>query len=180
MLYPIDIWLFNLINQALSNPLFDWVMPLFDKPKGWIPFILLFWLYMAFRDKKNRKQLLILVPLIILLGDQFGGFIKDFELRDRPWFALGIEYVNHLGGMGGKHKSFPSNHALNVSAMAFLFTYLYPKFKYFCWGFALLIMFSRVYIGVHYPLDIFAGFTIGIFISLFSILLYNKVFKYDH
>ena len=176
MLYPIDLWLFNFINQSLSNPLFDWMMPLFDKPKGWIPFILIFWLFMAYRDKTNRKQLLILVPLIILVGDQLGAYIKDFGLRDRPWFALGVEAVNHLGGMGGKHKSFPSNHALNVSAMAFLFTYIYPKLKYYCWGFALIIMFSRVYIGVHYPMDIFAGFTIGVLISLSLILLYKKVF----
>ena len=178
MLYSLDLILFNFINQTLSNPLFDWIMPLFDKPKGWIPFILIFWFYMAYSDKKNRKTLLILVPLIILIGDQLGGFIKDFGLRDRPWFALGVEYVNHLGGNGGKHASFPSNHALNVSAMAFLFTYIYPKFKYYCWGFALIIMFSRVYIGVHYPLDIFAGFTIGIFISLSIILLYKRIFRH--
>ena len=102
--------------------------------------------------------------------------IGEGEMDEAPMLYIGEK----VGKNTGQHLSFPSNHALNISAIAFLFTYLYPKLKYVCWGFALLIMFSRVYIGVHYPLDIFAGFTIGTFVSLFLILLYNKVFRYDH
>ena len=135
MIEYLDLFIFHLINQTLANPFFDWLMPLFDKPKGWIPFILIFWLYMAYRDQKYRKMLLILVPLTILCCDQFGGFIKDFGLRDRPWFALGIENMRHLGGIGGKHASFPSNHASNISGIAFLFSFIYPHLRRYFWRF---------------------------------------------
>ena len=175
MLEKIDLALFHVINQMLANPFFDWLMPLFDKPKGWVPFILIFWLLMAYKDQKYRKILLILVPLIILFCDQFGGFIKDFGLRDRPWFALGIENVRHLGGMGGKHASFPSNHASNVSGIAFLFSFIYPHRWHYFWGFAVLIMYSRVYIGVHYPIDVLTGFMLGTLISCSLIIAYKKV-----
>ena len=175
MLEKIDILIFYFINNSLANPFFDWLMPIFDKPKGWIPFILIFWIYMSFRDKKYRNMLLILVPLIILCCDQLGGFIKDFGFRDRPWFALGIENVRHLGGLGGKHASFPSNHACNISGIAFLFSFIYPHLRRYFWGFATLIMVSRIYIGVHYPLDVLMGFMLGTIISCCLVIIYNKV-----
>ena len=175
MLERFDLALFQVINHSLANPLFDWLMPLFDKPKGWIPFILIFWILMAYKDQKYRKMLLILVPLTILCCDQFGGFIKDFGLRDRPWFALGLENVRHLGGMGGKHASFPSNHASNISGIAFLFSFIYPHLRRYFWGFAILIMFSSIYIGVHYHLDVFTGFMLGTLISCGLVIAYKKV-----
>jgi undecaprenyl-diphosphatase len=175
MLEKIDLFLFQFINHTLANPFFDWLMPLFDKPKSWIPLILILWLAMAYKDQKCRKMLLILVPLTILCCDQFGGLIKDFGLRDRPWFALGLENVRHLGGMGGKHSSFPSNHASNISGIAFLFSFIYPHLRRYFWGFAILIMFSRVYIGVHYPLDVFTGFMLGTLISCSLVIIYKKV-----
>jgi len=179
MLECIDLFLFRFINHSLANPFFDWLMPLFDKPKGWIPFILIFWLLMAYKDQKYRQMLLILLPLTILFCDQFGVFIKDFGLRDRPWFALGVENIRHLGGLGGKHASFPSNHATNISGIAFLFSFIYPHLRRYFWGFAILIMFSRVYIGVHYPLDVFTGFMMGTLISCGLVIVYKKVIQYD-
>ena len=177
MVEKLDLTLFYFINHSLANPFFDWLMPIFDKPKAWIPFILIFWLHIAYKDQKYRKMLLILVPLTILFSDQFGGLIKDFGLRDRPWFALGLENVRHLGGTGGKHASFPSNHAANISGISFLFSFIYPHLSRYFWGVAILIMFSRVYIGVHYPIDIFSGFMLGTFISYSLIIIYKKVFS---
>ena len=153
-------------------------MPLFDEPKAWIPFILIFWLLLAYKDKNNRMILLILVPIIILFCDQIGGLIKDLELRDRPWFGLGLENVRHLGGLGGKHSSFPSNHAANISGIAFLFSSLYPKYKLYFWSYALTVIISRVYIGVHYPFDVFSGFILGVSISFILIKLYKKMNKF--
>ena len=175
MIEKIDLLLFHSINYHLANPFFDWLMPLFDKPKGWIPFIVIFWLYMSYKDLKYRNMLLILVPLTILCCDQIGGFIKDFGLRDRPCFALGSENIRHLGGTGGRHASLPSNHAFNVSGIAFLFSFIYPQIKRYFWGGAILIMFSRVYIGVHYPIDVLIGCALGILISYSLITIYKKV-----
>ena len=163
----------------LANPFFDWLMPLFDDPSNWIPIIIIFWLSICYLDKDNRWLLIILVPLVILFADQTGAFIKSFGLRDRPWFSLGTEAVRHLGGTGGKHASFPSNHAANISGISFLFSSLYPKFKAIFWSGAGIVMFSRVYIGVHYPLDVVVGCILGTLISFITISIWRKFNTYE-
>ena len=165
-----DHKLFMFINNNLSNVLFDFIMPLFDNPKKWLIPIIAFWIFSSVKDKKNRYKLLLMIPLVVILTDQFGAFIKNLELRDRPWYFLDSDKVNHLGGNGGKHKSFPSNHAANLCALATVLTYIYYKLRYIFWFFAVIIMFSRIYIGVHFPLDVFVGMLIGL---SFGLLLIN-------
>ena len=119
MLERFDLLLFHLINQSLANPFFDWLMPLFDKPKDWIPLILIFWLFMAYRDQKYRKLLLILVPLTILCCDQFGGFIKEFNLFIMSSnFFLNIAFFNNPNSLnkGG----FFSNISFNLISSGLL------------------------------------------------------------
>ena len=169
-----DTAILLLINKALSNPIFDYIMPKFDDPSNWIPFILLIWIFSFIKDKQNRFKLIILLPITILFCDQIGGLIKDFQLRDRPWFALGTDIINHLGKNTGQHLSFPSNHALNISGVAFLFSNIYPLYKKYFWSIALIIMYSRIYIGVHYPIDVFFGFILGCLISFTIIKIWEE------
>ena len=174
ILYNLDFQILLFINQTLSTPIFDFIMPLFDKVKNWIPFILIFWLLLCYLDKKNRKKLLILIPLVILIGDQIGKFIKHLEFRDRPWVSLG-EFINHLGGNGGKHYSFPSNHALNISSISIIFSSIYKDYSRYIWCYAIIIIFSRVYIGVHYPSDVLVGAAIGILVGISCFKCYEKI-----
>ena len=152
LLYTLDLKILLFINQILSNPIFDFIMPLFDNVKNWIPFILVFWLVLIYVDKKNRIKLLILVPLVILLGDQIGKIIKDLEFRNRPWVDL-RDLVHHLGGDGGKHLSFPSNHALNITSMSVIFSSIYKGYSKYIWFYALLAhkFGHEVFLDVFYP-----------------------------
>ena len=179
ILIEIDTALLFLINKALSNPIFDYIMPKFDDPSNWIPFILLIWIYSFIKDKKNRYKLIILLPLTILFCDQIGGFIKDFHLRSRPWFTLGTELINHLGKTTGAHLSFPSNHAINISGVSYLFSNIYPNYKKYFWLIAFIIMYSRIYIGVHYPIDVAFGCLFGIIITFILIKLW-EIYAYQN
>jgi len=165
----IDQACFQLINNILSNPLFDFIMPLFDETKYFIPLMLLPWLYAVFYDKKNRWKLAILIPLVIILVDQSGLLLKKTILRPRPWAGLDPELVNHLVSKKGRNYSFPSNHAANMAGLAMVFSSIYYRYGKLFWTVAGIVMFSRVYIGVHYPSDILAGCILGILYGIFLI-----------
>ena len=143
-------------------------MPVFDETKYFIPILLLPWLFAVIYDKKYRWKLAVLIPLVVILVDQSGLFIKKSVLRPRPWAGLNPEMVNHLVAQKGMNYSFPSNHAANTSGLAVVFSAIYPAFRNWFWVLAGIVMFSRIYIGVHYPLDVLAGCILG---SIYGIAL---------
>ena len=175
-----DLHLLEFINIKLSNPFFDFLMPIFDKPVGFILPVLFFWIYSIYKNKPNRKLLLILIPVVIGFTDQIGYRIKKLELRTRPWVEH--KHINHLGGKGGKLYSFPSNHAANSMAIASIFILILGKKYWILYLLAIIVGISRVYIGVHYPGDILVGFILGGFVArivfLATKILHSNWVKY--
>ena len=165
ILLKIDIACFQFINMALSNTIFDFIMPLFHNEKYSVPLILILWILAIYYDKPNRWKL-ALIPLVIILVDQSGLWIKTMVLRPRPFITISPENMHHLVPPSGAYLSFPSNHAANNAALAIVFSKVYHQFRLIFWGLAITIMFSRVYIGVHYPLDVISGCILGAFYGL--------------
>ena len=64
--------------------------------------------------------------------------------------------------------SFPSTHAAGAVAGAFALGRVFPELRVALWVMAALVAFARVYVGVHYPLDVFGGAVIGLAAAVFA------------
>jgi len=176
----LDTVCFHFINWTLSNPLFDFIMPLFHHTKYIIPLLLIPWISIIFYDKPNRWKLAFIIPLAIILVDQSGLWMKKTLLRPRPWVTIDPEIIHHLVEPSGAYLSFPSNHAANIATLATIFSLVYHHLRFIFWAGAITIMFSRVYIGVHYPIDVISGCILGTFYGLILVKgwdYFNNLYK---
>jgi undecaprenyl-diphosphatase len=139
---------------------------------SWIPLYVLL-LYQIYRiDPKNTAWILAGVMLTILLSDQVtSGLMKPYFERLRPCHDPRWEGKLYLYGRCGGLYGFVSSHAANTFGLAtFLTLKLGKKQKAIAWLFlyALLVSYTRIYLGVHYPLDVFFGAVIGVLAAFFS------------
>jgi undecaprenyl-diphosphatase len=156
----LDIKIFFLINQTFSNPVFDSIMPLITNKNNWILIIIVLLFYLTIYNGKRGKIAFIILIIAVGITDSFSSFIlKPYFERIRPSHEI-YEHINLLIARGGKW-SMPSNHAANISAIAVILSYFYDKWKIPLYSLAVIIAFSRVYVGVHYPADVLVGGLIG-------------------
>lgn len=168
----IDVSLFYLLNNKVQNVVFDFLMPILTNLDYWrIPIILLAIVLLVFGGGRGRIAVLLLV-LGITLSDQLcNGIFKPLVGRARPCNVL--ENVHLLIGCT-KAYSFPSSHATNIFTGMILFSYIYPKLKIGLLTVAVLVAYSRVYVGVHYPFDVVAGIALGIACAI-TIMVIHKL-----
>jgi undecaprenyl-diphosphatase len=166
-LQKIDEFFFRLINSTGWEEM-DGMMILISSKWFWIPLYIyiLYLIYKRFSDQ--FLKILFALGLLIFLAD-FGSvhLFKEVFERARPCHFLdGIRVVDGCGGPFG----FISSHASNSFALAFFIALLFRNFSGFAvlFSWAVIIGFSRVYLGVHYPLDILGGMFWGLFVSLLT------------
>ena len=177
----IDFKLLIILNQKISNSLFDLIMPIITNEDYWVIPILCLIIYLLFFGQKKGKIVLFLLIISLGINDYIcASIIKPTIARLRPSHEF-LEYVNLLVPKGGKW-SMPSNHASNMFVLATIISNFYSKTKAGIFLIAILVSFSRVYVGVHYPMDVIVGASIGtiiatIIISLWSFLKLNQLKK---
>ena len=161
-----------------SSSLFlDGVMMTITQTSTWIPLYVCL-LYAVIRNNKWRGRLLIivLVALLVTMCDQFAsGFCKPFFHRLRPsqdpTLADVIDLVNgYRCGLYG----FISSHAANTFGVSVFFSLLFDSKKVspLLILYACLSSYSRMYLGVHFPLDILMGTLWGVFCAVMVYLFY--------
>lgn len=169
----IDVVLFFFINQSLTNPVFDWLMPFITNDKNFRIPILVIWISLIiFGGKKGRIAAALIIPLVIFTDYVSSSVIKPLVGRIRPCNAL--EDVRLLVNCS-KAYSFTSSHATNIFGAAFFFSSMYPKTNWYVYIFAGLVAYSRPYVGVHYPFDVICGAMLGVLCSWLLLFVYRQV-----
>ncbi len=177
----IDKELFLWFN-SLHNSFLDTLMWWGSGKLTWIP-LYAFFLYLVWKKFKTKSWLPVLgVVILIVLTDQLSVHLfKNVFERLRPCHDPSIsEFVHLVNNYCGGKFGFVSSHAANTFGLAmFLWLCLrkaYPIFWIiFIW--AVFVSYSRIYLGAHFPLDIFCGGLLGFLLATFIYKLLKKANK---
>ena len=172
----LDKQLFLLINASGSESL-DGVFIFLTRKLSWIPLYLILIGLIIKKHKKSSILILVFIGLLVLLCDQGSvQLFKNIFERLRPCHTL--ENVRLVTDRCGGQFGFVSSHATNVFGIAiFVGKILNKKLFAILFVWAALISYSRVYVGVHYPLDIIGGMVLGTSIALVLFSIYQKIKK---
>jgi membrane-associated phospholipid phosphatase len=156
-----DEALFRWINTDLANPFFDTLMPwitnLEKSPSG-LAFLGLILAFLVWRIGYRLLVGFVFAGIAVGLADATSHYlIKQYFQRARP-SGLADAIVRTFPHVGF---SFPSNHAANNMAIAVVLGFMVPRWRPWFLMWALLIGLSRIYVGVHYPMDVLGGFLVG-------------------
>jgi undecaprenyl-diphosphatase len=174
-----DSALFLALN-GMHHPIADVIMFYVSKMWIWIPLYIVVILFIVRRLKMEAIWIILSIVLCVVLTDQLTNLTKEFFQRLRPSHEPDLQgLVHHVKGYVGGKFGFVSGHAANVFGFALL-SALIIKNKYYAWSifiWAALVAYSRIYLGVHYPLDIFGGMVLGMGVATIVYLLLDKLRK---
>lgn len=168
-----DTRLFIFINQLGHNPYLNSFFSLLSGVGTlgiiWaiIAIILFFW------EKKNDHQKLFALFLGLGISAVVVEIVKNLTKRVRP--ELAIPFTITISEKSASF-SFPSGHATIAFAAAYILSCNHKKLKWFYYLLALLISYSRIYLGKHYPSDVIVGAMLGLLVGLISKKIANSSF----
>jgi undecaprenyl-diphosphatase len=180
-LVELDREIFLFLNN-LGNPAWDDFWNFITNKFASIPFyaLLVFFLYKALGLKRTLLTL-VLVAVLITMTDQLSNLFKHFFERPRPCRQEGVmEHARFVAVRCGRFGYFSAHAASSAALCIFLGMILKNYWKHIFpvlifW--ALLVSYSRIYIGVHYPADIITGWVLGIIIGYLLFLFHKFLLK---
>ncbi len=178
----LDSWdrgVFGMVNQVFTSSFFDAIMPALSDPKMWMIPLGLLWIVFFFRTSRKGRIVALCCFIVVAATDQLAAtVIKPMVARVRPCNVIPQThyydadqdkwiYTDKFAMTTYKSSySFPSNHAANMAGQAVYWSYFYPQISPVLIASALVVGYSRIYLGYHYPSDVAAGYMLGIFIAL--------------
>jgi membrane-associated phospholipid phosphatase len=173
-----DQALLHLINERWANPVFDLIMAALSNSEIWKPLLLVIVLLAIILGGFKARACVICLLLSLLVAEQFTSFLKSTFDRRRPKQVQTVRMVqlqktrptfltlfkkpkirySDESDRNSSGPSFPSGHMTNNTVIAICLTIFYRRYGWLYWIITLAMGYSRVYLGAHWPSDIFATF----------------------
>ena len=181
-LLDLDTELFVYLN-GLGSERWDWLWLIITDKLSFIPLyaILLFFIYKTY-GWKNTLVIVVFIAGLITFTDQLTNVVKRSVLRFRPCACDEIkDYIRFVADYCSTNRSFFSGHASNTMAAAIfgglMLTPYSKKIIYFLVIWSMIVAYSRIYVGVHFPVDITCGMAFGALSGFLFYKLYQMFSK---
>lgn len=173
-----DKKVFLYLNNLGDTP-FDQFWILISGTFIWIPLYIIFcyFLYKNFK-LKSLLYILIFIAIGVTVSDQLASIFKYGIARLRPCHDPSLQSymrIVHCGGQFGFYSAHASNTFFLASYLSFLLKDKLKWFPYTIFVWAVLVSYSRIYLGVHFPIDILVGAFVGILLGVVFSMLAKKV-----
>jgi undecaprenyl-diphosphatase len=123
-------------------------------------------------------MVLTIIVAVALADQAASSFFKPYFSRYRPCHEVELQPLVHVvRGCGGQY-GFVSAHAATTFSFAMIMWLLVRqtfRYIYFLFAWAAIVSYSRIYVGVHYPLDLFFGALVGIACAMICYVLYKSI-----
>ena len=199
-----DQKLLFLINREWTNPLWDRLMALTSSLPAWMPVLVLAGLAALWRGGFRARAFLVVAGLIVGINDGVvAKTVKRLADRPRPHQVLaGVRVLDlaktkfptprllavaqpvqeKLSRPTGdldkvEGRSFPSSHCMNTISIALVAAAFYRRRGWLAFGPALLVSYSRVYVGAHWPSDIVTSIFFALGTSLLLLALCEMLWR---
>ena len=173
-----DQTLFHLVNERWTNPALDLFMAAISNSQIWKPVFVVIVLIMVVFGGFKARACIICILLSLIVAEQFTGLLKTAFDRRRPKQVQVVRMVelqktrpmfltlfkepeirySDQSDRNNSGPSFPSGHMTNNTVIAVCLTLFYRRRGALYWILTAAIGYSRIYLGAHWPSDIFATF----------------------
>lgn len=164
----------QVIQINMRSSIMDKTMPLITSLGNGLTIWMIIGIILAIKKEYRRYGIMIIFSLVLcfIIGNLS---LKPLVARARPFDAKPL--LDKLLISPPTDFSFPSGHTMCSFASGVIIFYMNKKIGIFALILSSSIGFSRLYLYVHYPSDVFCGMVIGILIGTASIIMFNNIEK---